>query len=180
MNILHYSDHNDQEATNKLMLSDILFLTGDLSIFDLKELKEPLQSKPGFGVYGNHCTKGYLEEMGIKNMHLSTTIVGNYTIGGYQGCLRYKESGEFQFTEEQAKRNLANFPRVDILLLHAPPFGLLDSPDDPVHKGSKSVRAYIDRHKPSYVFCGHESPSLEINYQGTKIFRTDGGRIIQI
>ena len=180
MKILHYSDHHSNEALVLLKQVDILFTTGDLSIFDLREIESEIHLKPSFGVYGNHCVPGYMEEIGIKNMHLRTEQFGQFLIGGYQGCPRYKNSGGPQFTEDEAVRDLSNFPRVDILLLHAAPFELLDTPEDSVHTGSKAVREYIDRTKPLFIFCGHDSPSLEMTYGQTKIYRTHETRIVEI
>jgi len=180
MKILHYSDCGDKNIVQLFNQSDVLFTTGDLSIFDLNPLSEIISSKPAFGVYGNHCTPGYLKKFGIVNLHLKATKLDKYTIGGYQGCLKYKQNGNFQFTEEEAENDLANFPRVDILLLHAAPFGLLDTSTDPVHQGSKVVRKYVDRTKPKFIFCGHDSPSLEMDYQGTKIYRTHQTRLVDL
>ncbi len=180
MKILHFSDHDDPELKNLFDLCDVLISTGDLSTFSFEEIRDVISSKPAFGVYGNHDAPTYLENLGIQNVHLKTVQFGNMVIGGYQGCPRYKPGGGPQFTEYEALRDLANFPRVDILLLHAAPFGLLDTPGDIVHKGSKAVRDYVDRTKPLYIFCGHDSPSEEMVYGNTKIYRTDRAKLIQV
>lgn len=160
--------------------ADVLFSTGDLTYFDFIPIENELSKKTAFGVYGNHCTPGYLEKLGILNLHLKVYEWNNLLIGGYQGCPRYKNGGGPQFTEEEAARDLANFRGVDILLLHAAPDGLLDSPGDVVHTGSKAVREYVDRTHPKYIFCGHDSPSKTIQYGDTNIFRTHQSKIIEI
>lgn len=180
MKIIHYSDQYDPLLKSYVSQSNFLFCTGDLSIFDFREVEKQLANISGFGVYGNHCSHGYLEELGITNVHLKVSQCGKLTIGGYQGCLRYKTGGDFQFTENEAANDLAAFPHVDILLLHAPPFGLLDDLSDPVHSGSKAVRQYVDIHKPKFIFCGHDSPSTDIAYEDVKIFRTHQSRLIEI
>ncbi|HCC84461.1 MAG TPA: metallophosphoesterase [Candidatus Pacebacteria bacterium] len=178
--ILHYSDQSEPKLKELFQQADVLFTTGDLSSFDFIGTETELSIKPGFGVYGNHCTPGYLERLGILNVHLQVFEWHGLTIGGYQGCPRYKTGGGLQFTEEEAQRDLDNFPRVDILLLHAGPFGLLDTPGDEVHIGSKAVKNYVDRVQPKYVFCGHDSPSAELQYGNTTLFRTHQARIIEI
>lgn len=180
MRVLHYSDHFDNRLAQFFDQSDILISTGDLSGFDFSAIEARIHEKPSFGVYGNHDAPEYLERLGIQNVHLKTVNFNGMTIGGYQGCPRYKEGGGPQFTEEEAVRDLTNFSAVDILLLHAAPRGLLDTPGDIVHTGSQAVRDYVDRTKPKFIFCGHDSPSLELKYNGTKIFRTDKAKIIVI
>lgn len=180
MKALHYSDHFDFNLSELFDESDILISTGDLSSFDFSAIEYKIHEKPNFGVYGNHDTPGYLEQLGITNVHLKIVDFNGLRIGGYQGCPRYKDGGGPQFTEEEAIRDLANFPPVDILLLHAAPKDLLDTPGDPVHTGSQAVREYVDRTKPKYIFCGHDSPSAELDYNGIKIYRTDMAKIIEI
>ena len=68
-------------------------------------------------------------------------------------------------------RVLGRFGRLDILLTHVPPYGVLDRVDSASippswigrHAGSKSVLEYIRRQQPRYVFCGHihESEGFE-------------------
>jgi len=180
MKILHYSDQKDDRLRELFIQADAMFVTGDLSIFHFNGIEDIISSKPSFGVYGNHCSIGYLEKLGIKNVHLKVNEWNGLKIGGFEGCLRYKSGGGPQFSEEEAKDSLTEFGAVDILLLHAAPFQMLDTPGDIVHTGSKEVRSYIERARPKYIFCGHESPSMEKDFDGTKIFRTHGARIIEI
>jgi Icc-related predicted phosphoesterase len=58
---------------------------------------------------------------------------------------------------------LVRFGRLDILVTHVPPYGILDTVDSNIarpewrgrHAGSKAVLQYIKRYQPGYVFCGH-------------------------
>ena len=180
MKILHYSDHKDDKLNEFFNQAEILIATGDLSYFDFIDIENKIKDKPSFGVYGNHDAPEYLERLGIQNVHLKVVDFNGFKVGGYQGCPRYKHGGGPQFTEDEAKRDLANFPQVDILLLHVAPRGLLDTPGDPVHTGSQIVRDYVDRTLPKYIFCGHDSPSEELDYKGIKIFRTDMAKLITL
>jgi len=64
---------------------------------------------------------------------------------------------------EKAERVLRNFKKVDILVCHQPPYGILDrmtNKNGPKswygkHAGSKVILNYIKREQPKYVFCGH-------------------------
>jgi len=75
------------------MSADVMFSTGDLSLFDFTTIEELIPQKVAFGVYGNHDTPGYLERLGIINLHLKVFKWNGFTIGGYQGSPRYKAKG---------------------------------------------------------------------------------------
>ena len=58
---------------------------------------------------------------------------------------------------------LSRFGRVDIIVTHVPPYGILDTVNSRItppawigrHAGSKSILEYIRRYQPRYIFCGH-------------------------
>ena len=64
---------------------------------------------------------------------------------------------------DKISRVLARFGRLDILLTHVPPYGVLDRVDSASippawigrHAGSRAVLEYIRSRQPRYVFCGH-------------------------
>ncbi|MDO8529010.1 MAG: metallophosphoesterase [Nanoarchaeota archaeon] len=63
---------------------------------------------------------------------------------------------------EKAKKILKRFGKIDILICHQPPYGVLDKVGAPApmhwrgkHAGSKAVLDYIKKYQPRYVFCGH-------------------------
>lgn len=178
MKILHYSDHPDLRFIDLYHQCDILVTTGDLSYFDFPGLAELQSRKPAFGVYGNHDSGRYLEELGITNLHLDIISFQGYLWGGFQGCLRYKP-GDMQYTEQEAELFAEKFPYVDVLLLHAPPFDLLDG-KDPVHIGSRAIRRYIEEKHPKCVFCGHLYSTAEMYIGTTKIYRGYQARLLEI
>ncbi len=63
----------------------------------------------------------------------------------------------------KAKKILKWFSKIDILLCHQPPYGVLDKVTwkkapkhyQGKHAGSKVILDYIKRKQPKYVFCGH-------------------------
>lgn len=63
----------------------------------------------------------------------------------------------------RAKKYLNRFGRVDVLVHHQPPYGILDQVTNKhapkqwlgKHAGSKLIRDYIRKHQPLYAFCGH-------------------------
>lgn len=58
---------------------------------------------------------------------------------------------------------LDRFGKVDILITHIPPYGILDTVNSRItppewtgrHAGSRVVLEYIKKYQPGYVFCGH-------------------------
>lgn len=179
MKILHYSDANSKEFASLYDQCDILFTTGDLTHFELNHLDHVAQKKPAFGVYGNHDSGLYMDELGIMNMHNNIYEYQGMKIGGFQGCLKYKTSS-LMYTEEEAKYFSENFPKVDVLLLHAGGKDLLDDPTDNVHVGSIYIRNYILEKQPRYVFVGHQYSNDEMRVNNITIYRTFGARIIEL
>lgn len=180
MKILHYSDKSSADFDNLYEQADILISTGDLTFFDFGSLKMKNTPKPSFGVYGNHDSGSYLEELQITNLHNKIYEFAGMTWGGWQGCLRYKKGGGPQFSEDEAFTWSQTFPAVDVLLLHAGPKDMLDDPSDSVHIGSEAIKRYVATKKPKYVFCGHQYSDAELEIEGTTIFRTYGARLIEL
>lgn len=179
MKILHYSDRSAVNFLELYEQVDILITTGDLNSSDFSGLEDIRNKKPAFGVYGNHDSGNYMENLGIINLHNKVVEYSGLKCGGFQGCLAYKNS-PLMFTEEQAKEWAEAFPYVDILLLHAGPWGMLDDPMDTVHMGSQYVRNYVLEKQPKLVFLGHQYSDGFLEVGKTKFFRTYGARIIEI
>ena len=179
MKVLHYSDQTASNFMEQYNQCDLLITTGDLSLFDFPGLEEKISKKPAFGVYGNHDSGNYMDRLGIINLHNKVYEYAGLKWGGFQGCLKYKES-DLMYTEEEARVWADTFPRVDVLLLHAGPSGMLDDPSDEVHIGSENIRRYVIEKKPKYVFVGHQYSDDFMEYEGSKIYRSFGARIIEI
>lgn len=179
MKILHYSDRGSPDFSKLYNECDVMVTTGDLMLQDFDDFLMYKLKKPAFGVYGNHDSGNYFESVGIKNVHNKVYTLNALKIGGFQGCLRYKQGGIY-YTEEQAQEFAATFPYVDILLLHAGGEGLLDDSSDEVHRGSPAIRNYILDKKPKYVFCGHLYSNAFLDLGETKVYRTFKARIIDI
>ena len=86
-------------------------------------------------------------------------------IAGLGGSMRYN-MGESQYTEAQMRRrirrmaltlmyNKKRYGRyLDILITHAPPFGIGDG-EDLCHRGFRCFLDFMDRYKPKYLLHGH-------------------------
>jgi len=182
MRFYHLSDKNDPRFPALYYDEcDVLIAAGDLSLADFPGRAQGPRAKPAFGVYGNHCTPGYLEALGIENVHGRVVDFEDLRIGGFEGCPRYKP-GPCQFDEPAARAFAADFPPVDILLLHCAPLAMLDDPDpnDLHHTGSTYIRDYVLRRKPALVFVGHQYSNADLQVGHTRIYRSYRGRIIDV
>jgi Icc-related predicted phosphoesterase len=186
MNILAIADRPPRRSITKTLSEnriDLIVTLGDLEYSEIREL-DIVKTIPKLGVYGNHCSGMYFDELGIKNMHLQTFEFGGLTFGGFEGCVRYKESKYAKmYTQEEASALLANFPHVDVMLVHCPPYGINDDLTEIAHTGYKGLLDYVEREEPQYLFHGHTYPNantLVKKYKNTNIEYVYEDKIIQI
>ena len=100
---------------------------------------------------------------------------------GLGGCLRYKQQGDHQYTQGQMDRRvrrrrweLWRRGGFDILLAHAPAYGLNDG-DDLAHTGFDAFNGLMDRYQPRYFVHGH----IHMNY-GAEIPRHSAYKDTQV
>jgi len=164
MNILAIADRPPRQSIKQTLSEnkiDLIVTLGDLEYSEIRELAD-VDTIPKLGVYGNHCSGMYFNELGIKNMHLQTFEFEGLLFGGFEGCVRYKESKYApMYTQEEASAMLANFSRVDVMLAHCPPYGINDDITDPAHTGYKGLLEYMKVHDPKYLFHGHTYPNSD-------------------
>jgi len=160
---------------------DVIVTLGDLDMNDIGYL-ELVPNIPKLGVYGNHCSGSYMESFGIVNMHMQTREIGGLMFGGFEGCVRYKQSPYAKmYTQEEAIEKLRGFPRVDIMLTHCPPFGVNDDVSDIAHTGYEGLRDYVLEKKPRALFHGHTYPAEPQTLFGeTRIEYVYGHKVIEI
>ncbi|MFH1367297.1 MAG: metallophosphoesterase [Patescibacteria group bacterium] len=185
MRILAIADRRPQTPIKEILIRekiDLICTLGDLTFFDISELKQ-ISNIPKIGVYGNHCSGKYFESLSIQNLHLKTFKHQGYTFGGFQGSLRYKPGEYFMYTQKEALSLLNNFPYVDVMIAHSPPYGINDEPGDPVHAGLIALTTYIESKMPKYFLHGHTYPAninQTLQAGNTKIIYIFKERIITI
>lgn len=184
MRILAIADRSPEKPIEEILAEhhiDIIVTLGDLEMSQIRSLE--LIDLPKLGVYGNHCSGMYMPALGIENMHMKTKKVQEVIFGGFEGCVKYKESSAKMYTQEEASRMLATLPKVDIMLVHCPPYGVNDDPSEISHTGYIGLREYVEREQPKYLFHGHTYPKEHerIAMMGnTKIIYVFGSKIIEI
>ena len=140
MKILAFADRSPRESVSALIdrdPPDLIACLGDLRASDMKDIATC--GIPAVGVYGNHCLGSYLEDFGIVNVHGRAITVAGLTIGGMEGCVRYKSAPHYsfpgrpdlrpdrQYEQEEADRVWTALPPCDLILSHCPPFGVNDT-----------------------------------------------------
>lgn len=162
MQILVIADRPARRSIKEIIAEqpvDMIVTLGDVTGGDIVELQD-ITSVPKLGVYGNHDSGNYMQSLGIENMHLQTREFGGLVFGGFQGCVRYKQNPDaIMYTQEEASSLLKDFPRVDVMLTHCPPFGVNDDQTEISHTGFIALRDYITRQHPRYLLHGHTYPA---------------------
>ncbi|MGA8145720.1 MAG: metallophosphoesterase [Candidatus Acidiferrales bacterium] len=173
MKVLIFSDiHGDIRALEKIVAqpADIYIAAGDLSTFgkDLNrcgDLLKPLGEKV-WVLPGNHEsydeTREFCRRYGFVDFHRQVrTLTSNngateWAGLGYSNITPFNTPGEY--SEEEIAKALSAFDHVKplYLVVHFPPQGTrLDEFAAGKHAGSPTLREWVDRVQPLYLFCGH-------------------------
>jgi 3',5'-cyclic AMP phosphodiesterase CpdA len=187
--VLAVSDEVDEllcADTSAVASADLVLACGDLPFGYLGHLMARLDVPLAF-VPGNHDpdVSGYRTSRaglglraglpteppwppGAVNVDGRIERLGQLTIAGLGGCLRYRD-GPNQYTQRQfaaRSRRLAAVQRwrgargrgrIDLLLTHAPPRGVGDG-DDPPHRGFSALHRLVSRTSPRLLLHGHVHP----------------------
>lgn len=115
-------------------------------------------------------------------------------VAGLGGSMRYND-GDSQYTEAEMRRRIRRLaPKLyrnkrrygrylDILITHAPPFGMGDGPDL-CHTGFKCFLDFMDRFQPKYLLHGHvhlmdANSSRTTLYNNTKVVNIFGSYLLE-
>ena len=150
---------------------DLVLGCGDLPAYYL-EYVVTLLNVPLYYVMGNHgCELDHDTEVeavrpdGCLDIDGRAVEYGGLLIAGLEGSMRYKP-GPYQYTEDEMRhkvlslsvrllRNKLTKGRwLDLLITHAPPFGIHDSSDD-CHTGFRAFLWLMGRLRPRYLIHGH-------------------------
>jgi hypothetical protein len=171
--------------------AEVIFACGDLPFGYLSHLMNALDVPLVF-VPGNHDpdVSGYRTSRagltlragmpalppwppGATNADGKVVDVAGLRIAGLGGCLLYN-NGPNQYSDRQQARRARSLRRkarwrrmrdgrhVDVLLTHAPPFGVGDG-DDPAHRGFTALNNLVGILQPSLLLHGHVRPNDAVN-----------------
>lgn len=150
---------------------DVVLSCGDLPAYYLEFIVTML-NVPLYYVLGNHAEGLTITDDGKQvGPGGCTYIDGKVTeyvgllIAGLGGSMRYRQ-GAFQYTEAEMgvragrlgtrllRNRLTKGRWLDILVTHAPPFGIHDG-SDLCHRGFRTFRWFMERFRPRYLVHGH-------------------------
>ena len=181
---------------------DLILSCGDLPFYYLEFLVTML-NVPLYYVFGNHHTRPMItaggevvqKPGGCINIDNKIVEYNGLLIGGFEGCMRYnygpKQYSDFEMWQKMLKmkpslwkNKLLHKRYLDILITHAPPFGIHDKPDL-CHRGFKSFRTFIESYQPRYLIHGHihrynQRDAWKTQYQNTTVLNTYGYQILEI
>jgi uncharacterized protein len=173
MKIFVFSDiHGDTRAIERVLAqpADVYIAAGDLSTFGraLERCAEALKPLGGklWLLPGNHetheQTRSLCEQYGFVDFHrqmrtLDSAKGATWWAGlGYSNPTPFNTPGEY--SEEEIAGALAGFEGKKPLyfVVHFPPHGTtLDEVGRGHHAGSPTLRSWVERVQPLFLFCGH-------------------------
>ena len=181
---------------------DLIISCGDLP-YGYLEYIVTLLNRPMYFVHGNHdLDKEYTESgqrhvapQGAESLDVRS-VVGpqGLLLAGLEGSIRYDPRSQHQYTQSemdararqlslQLVRNRLRYGRyLDILVTHAPPFGVGDGPDR-AHIGFRAINTLIRRFKPKLLLHGHQhiyhGPVPEVQVEATRVINVFPYRLIE-
>ena len=176
-----------------------LFLAcGDLPSYYLEYLLNSLNVSLYY-VPGNHDEELHLKKKpfasGCESIDERVIAFEGLLIGGLGGAFRYR-NGKYLYTEKQMQRKVRRMiPRMalnkikykrylDILITHAPPFGIHDE-QTLTHQGFETFLKFMRTYKPAYIIHGHTRPDpgkkkSVSHYLSTRIINTNNYRVLDL
>ena len=171
---VHMEIHNSTiNILNKLRrFAPVYALQGNVGIATMKQVRE---DKEEYGINLPWTRKMVNKMKGVSLVKNRSRRINNLLVGFleyFEDICWYKEFNQkdkkrlrkAQKGTSKAKKVLKSFGKIDILVCHQPPYGVLDKvsgkynpPKNWVgkHAGSKVILSYIKKNQPRYVFCEH-------------------------
>lgn len=183
MKLLIFSDiHGDRAALERLLETeaDYYFAAGDLVNWakGFDHVGPILQRRAGkvYVIPGNHESAQDVAEFcgtyGFEDFHGRQMKIGEWNVAGlgYSNPTPFDTPGEY--SEAEMGERLEKFAALDplVMICHCPPRGTaLDDSGEGNHFGSTAMRAFIEKAKPRYFFCGHihEAAGVSEEFGGT-------------
>lgn len=176
---------------SKLEGIDLIISCGDLHPHYLSFLAT-FTKAPVLYVHGNHDSRYDTDGPdGCISIEDQVYVYKGLRILGLGGSMRYKP-GPYQYSDKEMSKRVRHVKKkikrkkgFDVLVTHAPAFGLGDAEDLP-HRGFKTFRLLLDRYQPSYHFYGHVHKTYgsefvrEMSYNDTKLVNAYERYVIEI
>ncbi len=150
----------DHYQPGRLKEYDLIISCGDLNPKYLSFVVTMARA-PVLYVHGNHdASYDRIPPEGCDCIEDKLVVYNGLRILGLGGSVRYRP-GPHQYSQKQMRRRIAKLKwklwwhkGVDIVVTHAPPWGIGDS-EDRAHRGFEAFLPLIDKYKPKYLLHGH-------------------------
>ena len=121
----------------------------------LAGIKAPLLAVPGNAESAEELRAAALPNMTV--LHGAGVEVDGLSVFGLGGGVPPTPFGAWSYdlTEAEAEAALAGCDAADVMILHAPPKGVVDRTSGGLSVGSEAIRAAIQRVQPRLALCGH-------------------------
>ena len=169
---------------------ELIISCGDLNASYLSFLVTMIKA-PLFYVPGNHDTRYKINPPeGCDDIDGKLVKFKGLRILGLGGSHRYSYA-EYQFTEQEMGKRISKLKSklwmnkgFDILVTHAPAFGIADALDS-CHVGFNCFNELMDKYSPKYFFHGHVHLNYGRNtrfneYKNTKVVNAFQYHIIEV
>jgi uncharacterized protein len=152
---------------------DLVVSCGDLPIWYLEFISSSIDA-PCVMVKGNHDTHevgegGVIRDTAAGWLDLDSKHrqVAGLSMAGLQGCVRYKPDAPYQYEQQQQRlrayrlfpslfwRKLRNGRGIDLLVTHAPPYGIHNGLDR-AHTGFTIFNSMMALFSPLLLLHGHQ------------------------
>lgn len=142
---------------------DVVVAAGDIiSYLHPEKTLKPLNDMkvPVLMVRGN-SDPGYIESRfqifsNLTSLHLNRVLVKSVAFTGLSGTLPLPFRNRVRLFEKDLMKRLS--PLIDsetVVVVHPPPWGILDRVMGRFHSGSKLVRDIVEKKQPKLLICGH-------------------------
>jgi len=169
----------------------------DISNYDTRKFART------FGVELPYLYQDLLKIKGLRLIDNRLAVFGGLRVGGVKYFTDISWAREFELDSlpkireralgdtRDAERVLGRFGKLDILVTHVPPYGVLDRVESKTippswvgkHAGSRAILEYVQKQQPRYVFCGHIHEAegyLEVGRSQVYNLGAGGCKIIEI
>ena len=103
----------------------------------------------------------------LTSLHLNRITVKSISFVGLSGTIPLPFRNRVRLFEKKLMEKAS--PLLDsqtVLVVHTPPWGVLDQVMDRVHSGSKRVRDLVEKTRPRLVICGHIHEAASVAAMG--------------
>lgn len=142
---------------------DFLVIAGDITrrfryrkpLKKINELKVPVLAVLGNSDW-NFIHKIMDRKSNITNLNMRNFTNVGFSFTGLSGTIPLPLNNIVGFNERKKFEKIEEFmSKETILVVHPPPYGVLDLFFKKYHTGSKVLREFIKKHQPQLVLCGH-------------------------